>query len=41
VNTKTCRVLGFSSVYRCTSTISRAGKEKKAAEISFVVTVKK
>jgi hypothetical protein len=41
VNTKTCRVLGFSSVFRCKSTISRAGKEKKAAEISFIVTVKK
>ena len=41
INTKTCKVQGFSSTYKCGATISRAGKEKKAAEITFIVTVKK
>jgi hypothetical protein len=41
VNSKTCRVLGFSSGYKCGATITRAGKEKKAAEVSFKVSVKK
>lgn len=41
VNTKTCRIEGFSSTQKCGSTITRTGKEKKKAEISFKVTVKK
>jgi hypothetical protein len=41
INTKTCRVEGFASTYRCGAKISRAGKEKKAAEITFIVTVKR
>jgi hypothetical protein len=41
VNTKTCRIEGFSSTVKCGATITRAGKEKKKAEISFKVTVKK
>lgn len=41
VNTRTCRILGFSSGYKCGATITRAGKEKKAAEISFKISVKK
>lgn len=41
VNTKTCRIEGFSSTMKCGATITRTGKEKKMAEISFKVTVKK
>ena len=41
VNTKTRKVEGFSQTYKTGATISRAGKEKKAAEVTFVVTVKK
>jgi hypothetical protein len=41
VNTKTCKVEGFSSTYKCGAKITRAGKEKKAAEITFIVMVKK
>ncbi len=41
INTKTCKIEGFSSTYKCGAKISRAGKEKKAAEITFIVTVKK
>jgi len=41
INTRNCKIDGFSSTYRCKQTISRAGKEKKAAEISFTVDVKK
>jgi hypothetical protein len=41
VNTKTCKIEGFSSSYKCGSKIVRAGKEKKEAEVTFIVTVKK
>lgn len=41
VNTDTCKVEGFSTVYKCKSRISRTGKENKAAEIFFTVSVKK
>ncbi len=41
INTRNCKIDGFSSTYRCKQTISRAGKEKKAAEIYFTVDVKK
>ena len=41
VNTKTCKVEGFSSTYKCGAKITRAGKEKKAAEVTFIVMVKK
>jgi hypothetical protein len=41
VNTKTCRVLDFSPTYKCGAKITRAGKENKKAEVTFVVTVKK
>lgn len=40
VNTRRCRIEGFAQTYKCGNTISRAGKEKKAAEVSFTVTVK-
>jgi hypothetical protein len=40
VSTKSCRISGFSSSYKCGATITRAGKEKKAAEVSFKVNVK-
>ncbi len=41
INTKSCKVEGFSSAYKCGKTIKRAGAEDKKAELSFVVTVKK
>lgn len=41
VNTKTCRVTGFSGSPKCGTKITRAGKEKKSAEITFSVDVKK
>jgi hypothetical protein len=41
VNTKTCKIEGFSSTYKCGAKITRAGKEKKDAEVTFIVTVKK
>lgn len=41
VNTKTGKIEGFSSTYRTGQKITRAGKEKKDAEITFIVTVKK
>lgn len=41
VNTKTCKIEGFSSTQKCGQTITRTGKEKKKAEISFKVSVKK
>jgi hypothetical protein len=41
VDTRSCRIDGFASAYRCKSRIVRAGKERKAAEITFSVDVKK
>lgn len=41
VNTRTCRIDGFAVPYKCGRTITRAGKEKKKAKISFTVTVSK
>ena len=41
VNTKTCKIEGFSQTYKCGSVISRTGTETKKAEISFTVSVKK
>lgn len=41
VNTRNCRVDGFANNYKCGSTIVRAGKEKKSAEVTFTVSVKK
>lgn len=41
VNTKSCKIEGFSSTYRCGSTITRTGQEPKKAEIAFTVSVKK
>ncbi len=40
VNTRSCRIEGFSSTYRCGSSISRTGAEPKKAEITFTVSVK-
>jgi hypothetical protein len=37
IDTRRCRVEGFASGYSCKSLISRAGKEAKAAEITFTV----
>lgn len=41
VDTKSGKIEGFSSTQKVGNTITRAGKEKKKAEISFKVTVKK
>jgi len=41
VDTAKCRISGFSEGYGCGSTIKRAGKENKKAEIDFKVSVKK
>jgi hypothetical protein len=37
IDTHRCRIEGFASDYRCRSPINRAGKEAKAAEITFTV----
>lgn len=41
VDTKSCKIEGFSGTYKCGTTITRAGGEQKKAIISFTVTVKK
>lgn len=41
VDTRSCVIGGFASDYKCGATITRAGGEKKMAEISFKVTVSK
>lgn len=41
IDTRSCRIDGFSQAYKCGATISRAGTEAKKAEISFTVSVKK
>lgn len=40
VNTRTCKIEGFSSTQKCGTTITRTGTENKKAEISFKVSVK-
>jgi hypothetical protein len=37
VDTRSCRIEGFSETYSCGTTIRRTGTENKKAEISFVV----
>lgn len=41
VDTKSCRIGGFSSPYRCKQSITRPGDEKKKAAITFRVDVAK
>jgi hypothetical protein len=41
VDTRSCRIEGFSQTYKCGETITRIGEETKKAEISFVIKVKK
>lgn len=41
IDTRSCRIEGFATPYKCGGTITRAGGEKKMAEISFKVDVKK
>ncbi len=41
VDTRNCTVSGFSQDYNCRRTITRAGDEKKQAEISFKVDVRR
>lgn len=40
VDTSTCRISGFSSAYRCNTTIVREGTERKKAEIQFRVSTR-
>ena len=39
VNTRSCRLEGFSSPYRCGQRVVRAGGERKKAEMTFFVDV--
>lgn len=39
VNTRSCRLEGFSQAYRCGEIVRRAGGERKKAEMEFVVNV--
>lgn len=41
VDTRSCRISGFASDQKCKARITRTGKEKKAAEITFSIDVKK
>ena len=41
IDTKSCRIEGFSETYKCGATITRSGGEEKKATISFTVNVKK
>ncbi|AHB50265.1 hypothetical protein W911_12635 [Hyphomicrobium nitrativorans NL23] len=41
VDTRSCKLDGFAQSYKCGATITRAGTERKKAEISFKVDVKK
>lgn len=41
IDTRGCRVGGFSSGFRCGSPITRAGTERKAAEVTFSVDSKR
>lgn len=40
IDTRRCRIEGFASDFNCKSPINRAGKEAKAAEITFTVDAK-
>jgi hypothetical protein len=41
VNTRNCRIQGFSSPFRCGSKIVRAGTERRKARVTFSVAVKR
>ncbi|MEZ5852472.1 MAG: hypothetical protein R3D68_17710 [Hyphomicrobiaceae bacterium] len=41
VNTRTCGITGFAQYYHCGTIIQRAGNEKKKAEITFRVYVRR
>ncbi|HEX2843343.1 hypothetical protein [Hyphomicrobium sp.] len=41
IDTKSCRIEGFSETYKCGATITRSGGEAKKATIEFTVAVKK
>jgi hypothetical protein len=41
VDTRTCRISGFSQSFKCGDKITRVGEENKKADITFVVKVKK
>jgi C2 domain len=41
IDTRSCRIGGFSSSYRCGNPITRAGTERKSAEVTFSVDSKR
>jgi hypothetical protein len=41
VDTRRCRISGFASGYRCGNAIKRAGTERKKAEVTFAVDVRR
>lgn len=41
INTRSCLISGFAGSPRCGTAIVRAGRERKSAEVTFTVTVKK
>jgi hypothetical protein len=41
IDTRSCRITGFSESYKCGDSIKRAGDEKKKAEVTFTVKVNK
>lgn len=41
VDTRSCRVGGFASTFKCGSTIARSGNENKKATVTFKVEVRK
>ena len=41
VDTRSCQILDFSQSYRCRDRITRGGAEKKAAEVTFRVEVRR
>jgi hypothetical protein len=41
VDTRNCRIDGFANGYKCGDKITRAGDQRKGAEITFSVSVKK
>ena len=41
IDTRRCRVSGYGKSYRCGSIVTVTGREKKAAEVTFIVDVRK
>ena len=41
IDTRRCRISGYGKSYRCGAKVTTTGREKKAAEVTFIVDVKK